>query len=48
MLLAATIAALIWANAFSSSYLSFWTTELSVTVGHSSIAEDLRHWINEA
>ena len=47
VLLCATIAALIWANAFTSSYLSFWTTELSISVGHSSIAEDLRHWINE-
>ncbi|MDX6569632.1 MAG: hypothetical protein QOH15_2210, partial [Gaiellales bacterium] len=47
VLLAATIAALVWANAFSSSYLSFWSTELSVTVAHSSIAEDLRHWVNE-
>jgi Na+/H+ antiporter NhaA len=47
VLLAATIAALLWANAASSSYLSFWTTELSVTVGHSGIAEDLRHWVNE-
>jgi Na+/H+ antiporter NhaA len=47
VLLAATIAALVWANAFSSSYLSFWSTKLSVTLGHSSIAEDLRHWVSE-
>ncbi len=47
VLLAATIAALVWANASSSSYGSFWTTDLSVTVGHSGIAEDLRHWVNE-
>jgi Na+/H+ antiporter NhaA len=47
VLLVATIAALIWANAFTASYRSFWTTELSVTLGHSSIAEDLRHWVNE-
>jgi Na+/H+ antiporter NhaA len=47
VLLVATIAALVWANAFSSSYRSFWSTELSVTLGHSSIAEDLRHWVNE-
>jgi Na+/H+ antiporter NhaA len=47
VLLVATIAALVWANAFGSSYRSFWSTELSVTVGHSSIAEDLRHWVNE-
>jgi Na+/H+ antiporter NhaA len=47
VLLVATIAALVWANAFSSSYRSFWSTELSVSLGHSSIAEDLRHWVNE-
>ena len=47
VLLAATIAALIWANAFSSSYASFWSTRLSVAVGHTSIAEDLRLWVNE-
>jgi Na+/H+ antiporter NhaA len=47
VLLAATIAALIWANAFTSSYISFWATEISVKVGSSGISEDLRHWINE-
>jgi Na+/H+ antiporter NhaA len=47
VLLAATIAALVWANAATSSYDSFWTTDLSITVGHSTISEDLRHWVNE-
>jgi Na+/H+ antiporter NhaA len=47
VLLAATIAALVWANAATSSYGSFWATDLSISVGHSSISEDLRHWVNE-
>jgi Na+/H+ antiporter NhaA len=47
VLLAATIAALVWANAATSSYLSFWTTNLSITLDHSSLSIDLRHWVNE-
>jgi Na+/H+ antiporter NhaA len=46
-LLAATIAALLWANAAPHSYESFWTTELSIKVGGSGVALDLRHWVNE-
>src|SRR3954447_3370716 len=47
VLLGATIAALVWANADSSSYQSFWTTELSIHVGHHSLSADLRHWVND-
>jgi Na+/H+ antiporter NhaA len=47
VLLAATIAALVWANAATSSYGSFWTTELSVRLGDWAVSEDLRHWVNE-
>jgi Na+/H+ antiporter NhaA len=47
VLLAATIAALVWANAATSSYLSFWTTDLSVSVGGHALDTDLRHWVNE-
>jgi Na+/H+ antiporter NhaA len=46
-LLAATIAALVWANAGGDSYESVWTTKLSISVGGSGISLDLRHWVNE-
>jgi Na+/H+ antiporter NhaA len=46
-LLGATLAALIWANAAPGSYESVWTTRLSVSVGGSGIALDLRHLVNE-
>jgi Na+/H+ antiporter NhaA len=46
-LLAAAIAALVWANVDSGSYESFWTTKLSIQVGGGGIALDLRHWVNE-
>jgi Na+/H+ antiporter NhaA len=47
VLLAATVAALLWANVDSSSYDSFWNTELSIRLGDSAIAQDLREWVNE-
>jgi Na+/H+ antiporter NhaA len=47
-LLAATVAALVWANSpWSDSYESVWTTELSIRLGDMSIALDLRHWVNQ-
>jgi Na+/H+ antiporter NhaA len=47
-LLAATILALAWANSpWWSSYEDVWTTRLAITLGHSGIAMDLRHWVNE-
>jgi Na+/H+ antiporter NhaA len=45
-LLAATIAALVWANVDVSSYRSFWETTLSVRVDDHGVALDLRDWIN--
>jgi Na+/H+ antiporter NhaA len=45
-MLAATIAALLWANV-SSSYDSVWHTRLAITLGGGSIATDLRGWVNE-
>jgi Na+/H+ antiporter NhaA len=46
-LLAATIAALIWANSpWPHSYESAWTTVLSIRLGSHGIALDLRHWVN--
>jgi Na+/H+ antiporter NhaA len=47
-LLAATVAALLWANSpASDSYESVWGTQLSIRLGDAAIAMDLRHWINE-
>src|SRR5437868_3829997 len=45
-LLAATIAALVWVNVDASSYESVWQTRLSVRIGDSGVALDLRHWVN--
>jgi Na+/H+ antiporter NhaA len=47
-LLCGAIAALAWANSpWSGSYESFWTTKLSIQLGHAGISLDLRHWVNE-
>ncbi len=45
-LLAATVAALVWVNADSSSYERVWHTVLSIRVGGHGISEDLRYWLN--
>jgi Na+/H+ antiporter NhaA len=45
-LLAATIAALAWVNIDASSYENVWQTRLSVRIGGSGVAMDLRHWVN--
>ena len=48
VLLGATIAALVWANSpWPDSYESVWATELSIRLGDSGIAMDLRGWVNE-
>jgi Na+/H+ antiporter NhaA len=48
VLLAAAIAALLWANSrWSDSYESLWTTKLSIELGGGGISADLRHWVNE-
>ncbi|HEY7618928.1 MAG TPA: Na+/H+ antiporter NhaA [Solirubrobacteraceae bacterium] len=46
VLLAATVAALVWANVDASSYQSVWSTELSIRLGSHGIAKDLNYWIN--
>ncbi|MDP2712051.1 MAG: Na+/H+ antiporter NhaA [Solirubrobacteraceae bacterium] len=46
LLLAATIAALTWANV-GDSYASVWSAELTLGIGAASITEDLQHWIND-
>jgi Na+/H+ antiporter NhaA len=46
-LLAATLAALAWANISPHSYESAWTTKLQVLLGHHGISQDLRGWVNK-
>jgi Na+/H+ antiporter NhaA len=46
VLLAATIAALVWANVAPGSYRDVWETTLSVRIGGYGISEDLRYWLN--
>jgi Na+/H+ antiporter NhaA len=46
VLLAATLAALVWVNAHGSSYDSAWGTQLSIRIGDHGISQDLRGWLN--
>src|SRR4051794_7121378 len=47
-LVAATLAALVWANSpWPHSYESVWTTVLSIQLGGWAISMDLRHWVND-
>ena len=48
VMLAAAIAALLWANSpWSHSYESVWTTKLVIRLGGHGISADLRQWVNE-
>ncbi|POX55323.1 Na+/H+ antiporter NhaA [Streptomyces sp. Ru71] len=46
VLVAAALAALLWANAAPSAYTSFWHTRLSVRFGAYGISLGLREWVN--
>ena len=46
VLLAATVAALVWVNADSASYERVWSTVLSVRAGGAGVSQDLREWLN--
>jgi Na+/H+ antiporter NhaA len=46
VLVAATIAALVWANVDKSSYDTVWTTRLSLRLGHWGVTRDLLVWVN--
>ena len=46
LLLAATVVALAWINVDAHSYASLWATRVSIDVGGSGVALDLRGWIN--
>jgi Na+:H+ antiporter, NhaA family len=47
VLLAASIAALVWANVATASYEDFWFTEVTVRVGDFVVVEDLQHVVND-
>ena len=48
LLLAATVAALVWANSpWGDSYDTFWHTEIAIRVGGAELALDLQHWVND-
>lgn len=48
VLLAATVAALVWANSpWSSSYEDLWSTTLEIRVSGSELSLDFRHWVND-
>ncbi len=46
VLLAATLAAVVWSNVGPASYADFWRTDVSVDVGTASVDLDLRTWVN--
>jgi Na+/H+ antiporter NhaA len=46
VLLAATIAALIWANADPSGYQACWGAELSIRLGSHGLAASVHEWVN--
>jgi Na+/H+ antiporter NhaA len=47
VLLAASVAALVWANAFSDSYVEFWHTNFSLSLGSHTLGGDLHYWVND-
>ncbi|HEY7050185.1 MAG TPA: Na+/H+ antiporter NhaA [Jatrophihabitantaceae bacterium] len=46
ILAAATVAALIWANADDGSYERVWTTDLSIHLGDAMLSQPLRDWVS--
>ncbi len=46
VLLAAAVTALLWVNVDARSYDSLWSTRLSINLGGSAVALDLRDWVN--
>jgi Na+/H+ antiporter NhaA len=47
ILLAASVAALVWANVDSGSYERVWSTTLSVRISGGSVSLPLREWVNQ-
>lgn len=48
LLLAATAAALVWANLPGGTYAAFWGTTAGVVLGGGGLVMDLGHWVNDA
>lgn len=46
ILLAASVAALLWVNADAASYDRVWHTTLSVRIGGGGVSQSLRQWVN--
>jgi Na+/H+ antiporter NhaA len=46
ILLAATIAALAWANIDQASYQDVWSTRVTAMVGHAGVSQPLGQWVN--
>src|SRR5215211_7557558 len=46
VLLGAAVAALVWVNLEASSYERLWETTLSIHIGGSGVALELREWVN--
>jgi Na+/H+ antiporter NhaA len=47
VLVAAVVAALVWANLSPGSYEDAWTTRLAISIGDHTLVSDLRGWVNE-
>ena len=47
VLLGAAVAALVWVNVDAHSYERVWQAQLSIRIGGSGVALDLRHWVND-
>jgi len=48
VLLASTVAAMLWANLWPGSYTSTWETHAAIRLGTWTLDLSLRHWINDA
>ena len=48
VLLLAAVGAIVWANADTAGYVSWWGRELTIGPGDLAITESLVHWVNDA
>ena len=46
MLVAAVVAALVWANVAPTSYDAVWDTRVALRIGDAEFGQDLREWVN--
>jgi NhaA family Na+:H+ antiporter len=47
LLLAASIAALIWSNISPDNYAHFWHKEFTLSIGGAALSHSLAHWVND-